>query len=117
MAGANDGRRLSVWHWSGRDRVSLYDLEFLVAAGSRHEWRQTVLRLRLPDWKDAGALAPGDPRTAVAVADPGRLFWRELGASTDWSDEAAFAHLRASSTARELSAGRYSDPLHRRNRR
>jgi hypothetical protein len=51
--------------------VSLKDLEYLVAATSRHEWRQTILRLRLPDRKSAGTLKESDPRFAVALAAPG----------------------------------------------
>lgn len=113
MAKREAAARLSVWCWSGRDRVSLDDLEYLVAANSRHEWRETVLRLRLPDWKKAGTVKESDPRFAVAAAEPGRVFWRELGERTGWRDEAAFEQLRRTSTVRELSAGRYSDPVHR----
>src|SRR5919112_1377961 len=29
----------SVWYWFSRDRVSLHDREYLVAANSRREWR------------------------------------------------------------------------------
>jgi hypothetical protein len=113
MAKREAVEKLSVWHWSGRDRVPLHDLEYLVAAYSRHEWRETVLRMRLPDWKKAGTVKETDPRFAVAAAESGRVFWRGLGEGTEWRDEAAFAELRRTSTARELSAGRYSDPVHR----
>jgi hypothetical protein len=50
--------------------VSLKDLEHLVAATSRHEWRQTILRLRLPDWKSAGTLKESDPRFEVEWRPP-----------------------------------------------
>ncbi|WP_147251535.1 hypothetical protein [Blastococcus sp. TBT05-19] len=105
--------KLSVWRWFGRDRVSLHDLEYLVAASSRHDWRETVLRMRLPDWKKAGTVKGSDPCFAVAAAEPGRAFWRELGEGTEWRDEAALEELRRTSTVRELSAGRYSEPVHR----
>jgi hypothetical protein len=108
-----EAARLSVWRWSGRDRVSLHDLEYLVAANSRPEWRQTVLRVRLPDWKQAGMLKDSDPRFALAAAEPGHVFWRELGDGTEWRDEAELEELRRTSTLRELSAGRYSEPVHR----
>jgi hypothetical protein len=113
MAKREAAEKLSVWYWSGRDRVSLYDLEYLVAAHSRQEWRETVIRMRLPDWKNAGTVKEGDPRFAVASAQPDRVFWRELGEGTDWRDEVAFDDLRRTSTAEELSAGRLSDPVHR----
>jgi hypothetical protein len=109
-------RSLSVWHWSGRDRISLHDLEYLVAAPSRREWRQVVLRMRLPRWKDAGTLGPADQRFAVAAAAPGRVFWRDADGRTSWQDEAALETLRGTSTVRELSAGRYADPVHRTDR-
>lgn len=113
MAKREAVEKLSVWHWSGRDRVSLHDLEYLLAAYSRHQWRETVLRMRLPDWKQAGTVREADPRFAVAAAEPGRVSWRELGEETEWRDEAAFEGLRRTSTARQLSAGLYSDPVHR----
>lgn len=89
------------------------DLEYLVAATSRHEWRQTVIRLRLPDWKCAGTIKVSDPRFAVAAAAPGLVLWRELGARTEWLDEAALEELRRTSTLRELGAGRFSEPVDR----
>ena len=113
MAKGETVERLAVWHWSGRDRIALHDLEYLVAAPSRHEWRATVLRLRLPDSKNASTVKKGDPRFQVAFSAPGRVFWRELGEGGEWRDEAAFDELRRTSRARELSAGRYADPLHR----
>jgi hypothetical protein len=106
-------RNSSVWYWYGRDRNSLHDLEYLVAAFSRHEWRQTVLRMRLPDWKRAGTVKESDPRFAVAAAEPDRVFWRELGEGRRWQDEPALEELRRTSKVRELHAGRYSDPVHR----
>jgi hypothetical protein len=104
---------MSVWHWSGRDRISLHDLEYLVAAPSRREWRLVVVRLQLPGWKDAGTLKAADRRFEVAAAAPGRVFWRDQDQGTSWQDEAALEILRRTSTVRELSAGRYADPVHR----
>jgi hypothetical protein len=105
--------RLSVWHWDGRDRVSLQDLEYLVAASSREEWRQTVMRMHLPDWRRARTLKEDDPRHQAAATAPGRVFWRELGEVTGWRDEAALEELRRSSTTKQLSAGQYTEPVHR----
>ena len=107
------GQTMSVWRWWGRDRIALHDLEYLVAAPSRREWRQIVVRMRLPRWKDAGTLKSTDPRFAVAAAVPGRVFWRDMDQRTGWQDEAALEELRRTSTVRELSAGRYADPAHR----
>jgi hypothetical protein len=113
MAKRETVERLAVWHWFGRDRIALHDLEYLMAAPSRHEWRETVLRLRLPEWKNASKVKESDPRFQVAAAAPGRVFWREIGEGSDWRDEAAFEELRRTSSVRELSAGRYADPVHR----
>ena len=109
--------RLSAWHWDGRDRLSLHDLEYLVAASSRDEWRKTVLRMQLPDWKRADRLKESDPRFQAAAATPGRVLWRELGEGPEWRDEAALEELRRGSTTRELSAGQYAEPVRRRDRR
>ena len=91
----------------------MHDLEYLVAANSPQEWRQAVLRMRLPDWKKASTIKEGDARFAVAAAAPGRILWREPGEGMEWRDEADFEELRRTSTARELSGRRYSDPVHR----
>jgi hypothetical protein len=89
MAKRQTVERLSVWYWFGRDRIALHDLEYLVAAPSRHEWRETIVRLRLPDGKNAGTIKERDLRFEVAAAAPGRVFWRELGQEAEWRDEVA----------------------------
>ncbi len=109
--------KMAVWHWHARDRYSPHDLEYLVAAASRGEWRQLVLRMRLTGWKRAGTIKRSTPRFGVAVASPGHVFWRELGEETQWRDEAALGELRQASTLRELRAGRWAEPVHRLDRR
>jgi hypothetical protein len=72
MVNRDSPERLTVWRWSGRDRVSLHDLEFLLPAPSRREGREVVLRLRLPDWKAVSTINRRDTSYEVGAAAPGK---------------------------------------------
>jgi hypothetical protein len=106
------GRRLKVWRWDGRDAVSLHDLEFVTAVPARSELQTLSARLRLPKpgFGEYVLVKPTDERFDVAMAAPGRVFWRDLeGGGLEWQVEEALQELRASSTART----QYGTPLHR----
>ena len=113
MAERDVQTRMKVWRWFGRDRSSGFDLEFLVATASRKDLHGASVRLGLPKEKDAYQVRPGDSAFDAAIATPGLVYWREPGVDVVWQNEAALAEFRRTSGVRVLSAGQYSEPLHR----
>ena len=108
------GRRLKVWCWSGRDAVSLADLEFMVAVASRKELHSARVRLRLPKpWFEPEAMRPADDGYELAVGNPGRVYWRDPGRHAQWLAEEALQEKRAGGGAYRIYQGRLSTPLHR----
>jgi hypothetical protein len=113
MARKGVERRVKVWHWCGRDVVSLHDLEFMVALPSRKELHAATTRLRLPKARDAGAIDAGDPDHELAMQNQGRVFWRDPEVTSTWQSEDDIPQMRAEATALRSHQGRMSLPLHR----
>jgi hypothetical protein len=80
----------------------------VIAVGSRKELQQASVRLSLPSPKDAGLLRSSDLAYAEAIAQPGRLLWRNLGdlplgrsmEPPQWSSEEQLEDMRRSGSKR-----------------
>jgi len=107
--GRSEAGRLKVWFWSGRDPVSLDDLEFVVASPSRKAIQGHSARLRLPKPDHYRLLKPTDEACDVALGRPGHVFWRDREVSREWRSGTELAGLREASTAQHGTG----TPLHR----
>lgn len=111
MSALSEGGRLKVWFWSGRDPVSLDDLEFVVASSSRKAIQGYSARLRLPkpDHGQYHVLKMTHEACDVALGRPGHVFWRDREISHEWRSETELDAVRRTSKAQHGTG----TPLHR----
>ena len=112
--------RLKIWTWSGRDVVSLSDIELVAAVASRKELHALTTRLRLPKAANDAIyqVKPASREGQLALDHPGRLVWRDItdhdAPDGGWRNEEDLDDLRASSSSLRVDPrGRPSTPLHR----